>query len=103
MRHPNDLYDFQKEAVLHQLYYPHSMLWLQMGLGKEQPNSEPILTPDGWRPIGEIMVGDTVIGANGEPTKVLGVFPQGNKEVVSITFSDGTFARCGWEHLWRRS
>jgi SNF2 family DNA or RNA helicase len=31
---PQHLHEYQKECVLHQLYYPDSMLWLQMGLGK---------------------------------------------------------------------
>ena len=31
---PNDLYDYQKEAVLHQLYHDESMLWMGMGTGK---------------------------------------------------------------------
>jgi len=31
---PNDLYDYQRECVLHQLYNNETMLWLQMGLGK---------------------------------------------------------------------
>lgn len=31
---PEQLHDYQKECVLHQLYYADSMLWLQMGLGK---------------------------------------------------------------------
>ena len=31
---PQQLHDYQKEAVLHSLYHDASMLWLQMGLGK---------------------------------------------------------------------
>lgn len=31
---PQQLHDYQKECVLHQLYHDDSMLWLQMGLGK---------------------------------------------------------------------
>jgi SNF2 family DNA or RNA helicase len=31
---PEQLYDYQKECVWHQLNHPDSMLWLQMGLGK---------------------------------------------------------------------
>jgi SNF2 family DNA or RNA helicase len=34
MLNPSDLYDYQKQAVIHQLYNPHAMLWLGMGLGK---------------------------------------------------------------------
>jgi len=31
---PTQMYDYQKEASLHQLFYDNSMLWLDMGLGK---------------------------------------------------------------------
>jgi len=31
---PQQLHEYQKECVLHQLYHNESMLWLQMGLGK---------------------------------------------------------------------
>lgn len=31
---PQDLFGYQRECILHQLQYPDSMLWLQMGLGK---------------------------------------------------------------------
>jgi SNF2-related domain/LAGLIDADG-like domain/Helicase conserved C-terminal domain len=71
-----------------------------MGLGKEQPIDEPVLTPTGWQPIGELRVGDFVIGRDGKPTKVVGVFPQGEKPVYRVTFSDGAWTRCGIEHLW---
>lgn len=34
MRTPQDLYDYQREAILHQLFHKDSMLWMGMGLGK---------------------------------------------------------------------
>jgi len=97
---PSQLHDYQKECVLHGLFNDDAMFWLQMGLGKEQPISEPVLTMDGWIPIGEISPGDYVIGSDGTPTEVHRVYPQGVKEVVKVTFSDGTYTRCGWDHLW---
>ena len=53
------------------------MLLGESKVGKEQPISEPVLTEDGWRPMGDIKVGDNVYGADGELHKVIGVFPQG--------------------------
>lgn len=70
------------------------------GLGKAQPVGEPVLTPWGWRPIGDLQVGDEVIGSDGEPTEVVGVFPQGRRPVVRVRFSDGAAVRCDTEHLW---
>ena len=70
------------------------------GVGKEQPISEPVLTPNGWVTMGEINVGDMVIGSDGNEQYVLGVYPQGIKPIYKIEFTDGTFTNCGLEHLW---
>ena len=48
--------------------------------GRAQPLDAEVLTPDGLRPIGELRVGDLVIGSDGAPTPVLGVYPQGGKD-----------------------
>lgn len=84
------------------LYLANGVLLLgdDVGLGKEQPVDEPVLTPTGWKKIGDISVGDFVIGSNGKPTEVLGVYPQGVKDVYKLTFSDGSWTRCGLDHLW---
>lgn len=75
-------------------------LFDSMGLGKEQPLDCKVLTPEGWRIMGSLKVGDYVIGSNGAPTRVLGVFPQGRREVFRVTFNDGAQTECGDEHLW---
>ncbi|MFV0136087.1 PhoH family protein [Streptomyces sp. HMX87] len=68
--------------------------------GRAQPLFTNVLTPDGWRPIGDLEVGDLVIGSNGEPTPVLGVYPQGEKDVYRVTAQDGAWTLCCGEHLW---
>lgn len=68
--------------------------------GKEQPVSEPVLTEDGWKPMGEIEVGTKVYGEDGNLYNVTGVYPQGVKDVYEVTFRDGTKTRCGENHLW---
>jgi len=65
-----------------------------------QPLSAKILTPTGWTTMGEIKVGDFVIGRNGQPTKVLGIFPKGEKEIYKVTTTDGTSTECCEDHLW---
>ena len=70
------------------------------GTGKAQPVSEPIATPQGFMPIGEIEVGDFVFGRDGKPTRVEGVFPQGEKQTYTVHFSDGRSTRACAEHLW---
>ncbi|HYJ76520.1 MAG TPA: PhoH family protein [Kineosporiaceae bacterium] len=68
--------------------------------GRAQPVGTPVLTPDGWRPIGELRVGDLVVGSDGLPTPVLGVYPQGRKQVYRVTTSDGASTSACGEHLW---
>lgn len=70
------------------------------GIGKSLPISEPILTSNGWITIGNIKVGDEIIGSNGKNQFVLGVYPQGVRPIYKIEFTDGTFVNCDEEHLW---
>jgi len=70
------------------------------GTGKAQPLDSLILTPNGYVTMGSIKLGDNVIGVNGNPIKVDGVYPKGEKEIYIITFSDGTSTECCGEHLW---
>ena len=71
-----------------------------LGVGKAQPLTSKILTPNGWTTMGEINVGDDVISRDGNPTKVLGVYPQGVRPIYRISFNDGTHTLCDEEHLW---
>jgi phosphate starvation-inducible PhoH-like protein len=68
--------------------------------GRAQPVTSKVLTQQGYVPIGSIRVGDTVIGSDGSPTEVLGVYPQGLKSVYQVGFTDGATTRCCGEHLW---
>lgn len=93
--------------------YPKQMLFFEAGAkhrerclmggnrsGKAQPNDEPVLTPIGYVNMGAIKVGDSVVGSFGQPVTVMGVYPQGQRSVVRITGSDGSWTRCDEEHLW---
>ena len=71
-----------------------------MGLGKAQSLDTKICTPTGWRKMGALQVGDRVIGSNGLPTTVLGVYPQGKRQLYTVTFSDGVSVETCGEHLW---
>jgi phosphate starvation-inducible PhoH-like protein len=68
--------------------------------GRAQPLDTPVLTPTGFRPIGELEVGDLVIGSAGQPTPVLGVYPQGEKDIFRVTAQDGASTLCTGDHLW---
>jgi phosphate starvation-inducible PhoH-like protein len=68
--------------------------------GRAQHVATPVLTPDGFRPIGSLTVGDLVIGSDGKPTPVLGVYPQGEKDIYRVTAQDGASTLASGDHLW---
>ena len=65
-----------------------------------QPIDARLVTPTGYRLMGDIRVGDRVIGSDGCPTEVIGVFPQGIKEVHRVSFHDGSSTESCADHLW---
>jgi len=69
--------------------------------GKAQPVTASVLTPTGWRAIGDLGLGDLVIGSDGRSTPVLGVYPQGEQDVWELEFGDGARARSTLDHLWQ--
>ena len=94
-------FEYQRDYITIDYSIPALICSFTQGLGKMQPVSEPILTPEGWKTIGDIREGDLVVGSAGKPIKVLRVFPQTDREVYKVTFSDGASTRCGPEHLWQ--
>lgn len=68
--------------------------------GRAQPLFTNVLTPNGFRPIGELKVGDFVIGSDGSPTEVTGVYPQGFKEIYRVFTQDGASTLASGDHLW---
>jgi Phage portal protein/LAGLIDADG-like domain len=65
-----------------------------------QPLDAKLATPDGWMSMGDIRVGDQVLGPDGAGRRVLGVYPQGEKQIYRITFSDGASTECCDDHVW---
>lgn len=59
-----------------------------------------VATPDGWKAINALSVGDLVIGSDGKPTRVEGVHPQGERQLYAVEFSDGETIYCDDRHLW---
>jgi replicative DNA helicase len=70
-------------------------------MGKAQPLDAKVKTLDGWVAMGDIEAGDDVASVDGKPSVVSGVFPQGERQVYRVTFSDGRSTECCDEHLWR--
>lgn len=71
------------------------------GSGKAQPLTAMVKVPGGWKQMGDINVGDVVTAADGTPTKVIGVYPQGRKQTFTLRFRDGRSTTACAEHLWK--
>lgn len=70
-------------------------------MGKELINSALVYMMDGTsKQIGEIMKGDKLASIDGKPSSVVGVYPQGVKDIYQVTFSDGRSVIAGIEHQW---
>src|SRR6266545_3651158 len=57
--------------------------------GYAQPLDAQILAPTGWKAMGEMRVGDRVIGVDGRATTVVGVHPRGEMDIFLVRFNDG--------------
>jgi len=94
------LYPHQIVAAMFMNVTRSTLISHEMGLGKAEPLDNKLVTPNGLIRMGDIRIDDNVIGSDGKPKKVLGVYPQGLKDIYEITFNDGTTARSCDEHLW---
>ena len=75
------------------------------GVGKSTTDSTrvPVFSEDGsvaWKLAGDLVAGDYVFARDGSPTKVLGVFPQGERDVYRVTLADGRILDVSDNHLW---
>lgn len=66
-----------------------------------QPLDAKVLTPTGWTTMGAVSVGDEVIGVDGKPHEVVGVYPQGERDIFRVHFTDGASTECTEDHVWR--
>ncbi|MGY0502322.1 replicative DNA helicase [Nocardia sp. FBN12] len=71
------------------------------GVGKALALDTPLPTPGGWTTMGEVRVGDELLGADGRPTRVLAATEEmTDRPCYEVEFSDGTVITADEEHLW---
>ena len=71
------------------------------GIGKAQPLTSKILTPSGWKTIGDINEGDEIVTPSGKISKIIKLHEINNLSTYKITFCDGRTAECTENHLWK--
>ncbi len=68
--------------------------------GKCLATNTPVYTPEGFKQIGDIRVGDLVYSIRGTPTQVLGTFSNGVQETYRVEFTNGEVIETDADHLW---
>jgi len=70
-------------------------------VGKALALDTPLPTPDGWTTMGEVAVGDQLLGADGLPTRVVAVTSvMTDRRCYEVVFSDGSTIVADAEHSW---
>jgi Flp pilus assembly CpaF family ATPase len=106
---PFSMEDYLETDMFNQEFLDSLQYWMNHNMnivvaggtasGKCQPVDCQVLTPNGFKAIGDVKIGDKVLDPNGEIQYVTGVFPQGIKPCYQVEFERGTTRSCA-EHLW---
>jgi replicative DNA helicase len=71
------------------------------GVGKALKLDTPLPTPTGWTTMGDVAVGDWLLGADGEPTLVVAATDiLHGRPCYEVEFSDGTVIVADASHQW---
>jgi replicative DNA helicase len=71
------------------------------GVGKALALGTPLPTPAGWTTMGEVAVGDELLGGDGRPTRVVAATEiMLGRPCYEVEFSDGTVIVADAEHQW---
>ena len=80
--------------------YNEVVISASAGCGKGELPTEHVVTPNGWKQIGSLKIGDEVCGTDGKVYHVRGIYPQGKRPTFKVCFSDYTEVICDDQHLW---
>ncbi|MBV9351093.1 MAG: replicative DNA helicase [Mycobacterium sp.] len=71
------------------------------GVGKALALDTPLPTPHGWTTMGDVAVGDELLGADGQPTRVIAATDiMLGRTCYEVEFSDGTVIVADADHQW---
>lgn len=93
-------YSYQMDSFLYSRDHTKFLLADEQGLGKAVPLNTLVLTPNGYKQMNDLNVGDYVIGSNGKPTKILNKYIHNNLKMFKVTFNTGEYVECCQDHLW---
>jgi len=68
--------------------------------GKALSLDTEIPTPNGWRTMGDLHVGDVVFGQDGKPSNIVAESEIFDKPMYLVTFEDGSQIKASGDHVW---
>jgi replicative DNA helicase len=73
-------------------------------IGKALALDTPLPTPDGWTTMGDVQVGDRLIGADGQPARVIAATEvMTGRPCFAVQFDDGSVIVADAQHQWLTS
>lgn len=70
------------------------------GSGKAVPLDTKVITPDGYKLMGDIEIGDYVCNTYGGVSQVVNKWDNTSRRIYKITFEDGREIKCADNHQW---
>lgn len=97
-------YEYQKEMISNFQNHQNNIMLTARQMGKALPITEQILTPNGFKPLGDLIVGDVIYGADGKKTNIKYITEtMYDKVMYEIKFDNGETIIACEDHLWNIS
>ena len=77
----------------------YSLIEASTKAGKAQPLDAIVWTPSGPKRMGDLQLGEKVLTPGGT-APISGIYPQGERPIYQLRFSDGSLVEADEEHLW---
>lgn len=78
-----------------------SLVYAPPKFGKALEPDSLVLTKSGdWKFISNLKVGEPLAAIDGQPSEVIGVYPQAKQDMYKVHFRDGRYTICSGNHLW---
>lgn len=76
------------------------VLGARQGDGKGQALDALVCTPFGFRQMGKLKINDLVSSHDGTSSRIIGIYPLGERQMFDVTFHDGTSTEVTEDHVW---
>lgn len=81
--------------------YRNLVLYPHIGWGKASRLTARVYTPEGYKLMQDVQIGDEVLTARGGSAKVIATFDQPVSQLFKVCFSDGRSTIVHADHLWK--